>query len=365
MAMETATDTEKGPAVVDGVQVILGSNPASNPALNPRPNPAAASAGARPAAAPPSSSVWTAPPRAARKPPPSASAPAKRRAVQAAGIVQATIGPAVTILAAVLLAFAADVTLLGNLKYSRDQEVKYADFRVALATATAPLGQVDGDGKILGLGTPVALLQIPQIGLSTIVSEGTTSGLLESGPGHRRDTPLPGQSGFSVIVGRAAAFGGPFQDIVRLNPGTVFTVTTGEGVSRYKVIDVRHAHDPYPPALAAGAGRLTLATADGPAYQPTGVVYLDADLVGPAMQTPKRTLTAAQLTLSEVPGSIETSGIVLLVIWAQLLVAGALALSWLRVRWGYWQAWTSGVPVLGTIVIALAEQLARLLPNVM
>ena len=32
--------------------------------------------------------------------------------------------------------------------------------------------------------------------------EGTSSGTLMSGPGHRRDTPFPGQAGVSVIVGR-------------------------------------------------------------------------------------------------------------------------------------------------------------------
>ena len=37
-------------------------------------------------------------------------------------------------------------------------------------------------------------MQIPAIGLhDVVIVEGTDSGDLRDGPGHRRDTPLPGQ----------------------------------------------------------------------------------------------------------------------------------------------------------------------------
>ncbi|HKB31345.1 MAG TPA: hypothetical protein VKD26_10970 [Streptosporangiaceae bacterium] len=41
----------------------------------------------------------------------------------------------------------------------------YADFRAALANATGTGGQTGPDGKLLALGTPVALLEILAIGL--------------------------------------------------------------------------------------------------------------------------------------------------------------------------------------------------------
>ncbi|MFD1273890.1 sortase domain-bontaining protein [Streptomyces kaempferi] len=71
------------------------------------------------------------------------------------------------------------------------------------------MAQTDQQGDLLAPGTPVALIDIPAAHLHQVVLEGTDSGVLTDGPGHRRDTPLPGQSGTSVLMGRAAAYGGP------------------------------------------------------------------------------------------------------------------------------------------------------------
>jgi sortase A len=68
----------------------------------------------------------------------------------------------------------------------------------------------------LAWGTPVALLEIPRLGLREVIVEGTSSDPMMSGPGHRRDTPLPGQVGTSVIAGWRATYGGPFRSIDQL-----------------------------------------------------------------------------------------------------------------------------------------------------
>jgi hypothetical protein len=39
--------------------------------------------------------------------------------------------------------------------------------------------------------------------------------------------------------------------------------------------------------------------------------------------------------------------------------------TWLRARWGRWQAWTVAVPVLGAFGVVLAGEIARLLPNLL
>ena len=85
-----------------------------------------------------------------------------------------------------------------------------------------------------------------------MVVDGTTSGLLEKGPGLKADTPLPGQAGTSIIYGRATMFGGPFRHLNVLRPGDVLEVTTGQGTFHYRVLDVRYSGGPRPPALAAG-----------------------------------------------------------------------------------------------------------------
>src|SRR5262249_38778129 len=80
--------------------------------------------------------------------------------------------------------------------HDRAQKVAYANFRAALAQATAPVGHFDETGKdALPTGTAVALLTIPAIGVHEVVFEGTDAGALTRGPGHRRDTLFPRQQG--------------------------------------------------------------------------------------------------------------------------------------------------------------------------
>ena len=83
----------------------------------------------------------------------------------------------------------AQMLYLGGISQDRTQDDLYAQFRGELAAATAPIGPVTE------VGAPVALLQIPHIGLEQVVVEGTASGDLLAGPGHLRNTVLPGQLG--------------------------------------------------------------------------------------------------------------------------------------------------------------------------
>ncbi|WP_227025888.1 sortase domain-bontaining protein [Streptomyces fodineus] len=189
------------------------------------------------------------------------------------------LGVALSILGALLLGFVLDVGPLGDLRHVRDRQVDYAALRSTLANGVAPVG-----GPV-GPGTPVALLDIPALHLREVVREGTTAEDLARGPGHRRDTVLPGQAGVSVVMGRQTTFGGPFLHLRELRPGDAFTVT-GQGKRTYRVLGLRRAGDPQPPALTAGHGRLTLITADGTPFMPRGILRVDADLVSRAQATP-------------------------------------------------------------------------------
>jgi LPXTG-site transpeptidase (sortase) family protein len=267
------------------------------------------------------------------------------------------------ILSALAFGLLLDIGPIGDLRHARDRETGYAALRLALADGTAPTGQTDQDGKMLQLGTPVALLRIPELGLTEVVREGTTSGVLELGPGHRRDTPLPGQAGASVLMARESGFGGPFGTLDQLAPGDTFTLTTGQGRQLYRVLDVRRAGDPVPPTLASGRGRLVLMTASGTAFAPDGVLQVDADLISRVRPAPARPLTAQQLDPSELPMHGETAAWVPLVLWGEGLLLAAVGVTLARVRWGRWQAWTVGVPVLGALGLCVADQVVRLLPN--
>jgi LPXTG-site transpeptidase (sortase) family protein len=254
-----------------------------------------------------------------------------------------------------------------KLYYGRVQHDDYASFRGPLANAVAPTGPTDpfNPSRLLALGTPVALLDVPSIKLNAVVLEGTTGQVLEGGPGHLRDTSLPGQLGVSVIFGRRAAYGGPFGSLSSLAPGDLIVTTTGQGVAHYRVLDVRRAGDPTPAPVADGAGRLTLVTADGAPFAPEGELYVDADLTDKPFGTPAMVLSAANLSSAENALGTDPLAWMPLVLWGQLLLIAAAAIGWLARSWGRWQTWLIAVPILGYLGLSIADEVTRLLPNLM
>jgi sortase A len=274
-------------------------------------------------------------------------------------------GTALAIVAAMLLAFAADVLVIGHIRHSRDQQTAFDDLRADLDTVTAPVNQTDDDGRLLPLGTALGVIEIPQIGLREVYFEGTTSAVMQSGPGHRRDTAMPGQAGASVIMGRKAAFGGPFNQLGELRPGMAFWAWTGQGQVAYRVTGVRRTTDAAPAAVAAGQGRLTLVTATGDDYLPDDVLRVDAALVTAVQASGPRPVTALDLPPSELAMHGEPGAWLDVLIRALLLFVLALAATGAQLRWGRWQTWIAAGPALLALGISLAEQMVRLLPNLM
>ncbi|MET9874372.1 sortase [Actinacidiphila glaucinigra] len=289
----------------------------------------------------------------------------RTRTARPAGPGLRVAGAALSILAALLLGFVVDVGLLGQIRHARDQQVDYASLRGDLANGVAPVGG-SGDGvKPLVSGTPVAVLSVPGLGLREVVGEGSTSEVLARGPGHRRDTPLPGQAGVSVIMGRQATYGGPFRHLGGLHPGEQFTVTTGQGVHRYRVVAVRSAGDPQPAPPAAGKGRLTLVTAEGTAFMPRGILRVDADLMSDVQRGSAPAVAPGALPADEAAMAVQESAWLPVVLWGQGLLLAAAGLAWAHARWGRRHAWVVGVPVLGLLGLLVADHAAMLLPNLM
>lgn len=274
-------------------------------------------------------------------------------------------GAMASIVGLLLLTFVLSVSVLGSMRHARDQRTAYATLRGQLANATAPVAGIDDRGRLLQPGTPVAVLDAPQIGLREVVVEGTSADVLASGPGHRRDTVWPGQAGTSVLMGRQSAYGGPFAALTDLRTGQVITVTTGQGRSAYRVTAVRRAGDPQPAPLAVGKGRLTLVTADGPAYRPTGALRVDADLVTAPFEGAGPAIATSVLPKADVAMASDTAAWILVVLWGQLLLLALAATAWARYRWGRWQTWLVAIPVIGAIGLGLSDELARTLPNLL
>ncbi|MGQ0777177.1 MAG: sortase [Pseudonocardiales bacterium] len=265
----------------------------------------------------------------------------------------------------VAIGFVAQIGFFGSLQHSRDQSSRYEEFRAALAEGTAPVMPVNESGQLLPAETPVAILEIPRIGVREVVGEGTTGRALASGPGHRRDSVLPGQSGTSVIMGRRAGYGGPFARLGELVRGDVLTVTTGQGKHSFTVLGVRQANSPYQPEPDGAKGRMTLVTADGPPFMPTDVLRVDAALTSDVQPTPAQ-IPARVLPNSEKAMSGDRSALVPLVLWTQLLVIAAFGIIWVNERVGHWHAWVIGLPVVTALGVVVADHMAAtLLPNLL
>lgn len=243
------------------------------------------------------------------------------------------------------------------------QQALFDRFRGELATGVAPIGPTDAAGGAVEPGDPVAYLSIPAIGLRQVVVEGTTSSNLFAGPGHRRDTPLPGQRGVSVLMGRRAAFGGPFARLDDLEAGDTIEVTTGQGEYEFEVMGIRRDGDPLPAPLEEGGARITLATAAGTPFFPSGVLRVDAELKGEG--DPGPATWAGDLPRSEQLFGTDRSHLWLLALWLEVLLAALVGVVWAWHRWGRPQAWVVGCPAVLVLSLFVAGHLAELLPNVL
>ena len=290
-----------------------------------------------------------------------------RRPVTPATLIRHTIGASLMILALSGLGYVLWVALFSSLHYDKAQLNAYDTLRYELAEGDAPNGPTspNNPNQLLAPGSPVAVMSIPAIGLRTVILQGTTSAVLENGPGHQRDTPMPGQVGISVILGRKTAYGGPFGKLASLVPGDKITVATGQTVAGYTVVDLRRAGSPLLAPPASGAGRMVLVTSVGAPLVPSGMLYVDADMTSKPQPAPTMVLSYSDLSPSELDLGTEPQAWLPIALWAQLLVIVAAVLAWLWNAWGRWQTWLIAVPVVGYIVLSAADEVTRLLPNLM
>jgi len=270
----------------------------------------------------------------------------------------------VLVMAASLIAmFLLALLLLGNVSYHASQQQLMDRFRAELADGTAPVSEGAFDDVLLQDGDPVAMIEIPAIGLYDVVVEGTSGAALMKGPGHRRDSVLPGQIGVSTLMGRALAYGGPFGGLSELVPGDRFSVTTGQGQFVYEVMGTRYAGDPLPANPRPGESRLILLTARGGPLTPVGVQYVDATLVGDAQPPGARQTTRVSLPPEDRPLATDARTVWALVFALQLLVVAEIGAIWALRRFGWRKTWIAFVPVLLLASLLTATQVAVLLPN--
>jgi sortase A len=277
------------------------------------------------------------------------------------------ISSACTIVVLICAWMLVQMLVFGRLSEARAQHLLYQEYRTQLATETAPTGALDYDGKPVVEGSPVALMSIPAIGrYNMIVVDGTSSGDLLDGPGHLRSTPLPGNVGTSLVMGRATTYGAPFGSITSLRSGDRIYVLGAQGDTVYTVQGVRRSGDPIPPSpTGAKAGRLILASAESTGFlsglRPRDVVYVDADT---AKAHPSGPVYPAVPEAEQAMKS-DSSALPLLVLLLALVAALVLAVSIARRHFRAALVWLVAAPVAIALAWAVTDQVMRLLPNLM
>jgi sortase A len=239
----------------------------------------------------------------------------------------------------------------------------YAQFR-GLIDPSSPL--VKPTGGTIAAGTPVAMLNASAADLHDVmVVEGTSSGTTLFGPGHLRNSPLPGQPGDSLIFGRSVTAGAPFGSLSQLKKGDVIKVTTAQGVFRFVVTDHRVAGDPLR-ALPASGSMLTLVSAEGSGWlgslTPTHLYYVDATLTGRPIAAPAG--RPSVVTPAEIQGHGDPNAWPYVILWIEAVLLAAVGLVWLWSRWLWWRAWLISTPIVLAVLWGLSTEMLRLLPNV-
>jgi sortase A len=255
--------------------------------------------------------------------------------------------------AVAVLAFLVFALWLSGLAHARSQVGLQRRFRSELSNNAAPVGGA------IPTGSPVAILQIPKIGLTEAVVEGSRSAQLRDGPGHVQGTPLPGQPGNAVVAGRRTLYGGPFRHLASLHRGDVIHATTGEANTTYRVTSVSDlGADDGSFVQNQSDNRLTLFTTDSP-WTASGRLVVTAKLVGnpyPPTNT-QRALDPDGLGLT---GERDATSYML--VWLELLAAAALLAAYAASRWSRPRVWLVFAPLLAMTMWLFFESFVRLLP---
>jgi sortase A len=74
-------------------------------------------------------------------------------------------------------------------------------------------------------GDPIAIIEIPDIGVTKYVVAGVQTADLKKGPGHYPGTPFPGELGNASIAGHRTTYGEPFRHLDDLNIGDPIIIT--------------------------------------------------------------------------------------------------------------------------------------------
>jgi sortase A len=154
-------------------------------------------------------------------------------------------------------------------------------------------GMLPSDGGIQKTrrGTPIGMLEIPRLGLSSVVIEGDDVAALLLGVGHLADTPLPWHGGNSVLAAHRDTF---FRPLAGIRRNDLIRFSTADAEFEYVVKET-----------------MIVAPTDVEVLDPTTAATLTLitcypfDYVGPA---PNRFIVKAERRITERSARLQSSG---------------------------------------------------------
>jgi sortase A len=263
---------------------------------------------------------------------------------------------------------------------------------------------IPGD-RVPESGSPLGVLKIPAIGVDKVIIQGVGIDELRQGPGHYKDSALPGQAGNAAIAGHRTTYGAPFGELDLLEPGDRIEVETLQGTFHYEVLpqassgdrDIGHfivaPSDTYV-IHDYGDNRLTL-TACHPKYTAQQRIVVQAELIdsdsrfvtyAPALDADTDTTTETQSksegieptllvdeaevasTVSDNPNALADSlgwnrdEIPAVLVWAALFVTVLILANRISRRLGNWPIYLFSLPLAGVALWSCFVHLDRLLP---
>jgi sortase A len=148
-----------------------------------------------------------------------------------------------------------------------------------------------GTPPVAGAGKGVALIQIPRLGVDTVVVEGTDPATLREGPGHYPASSQPCARGNVAIAGHRTTYGRTFGGLDELKAGDKITIVTPYRPCTYEVV----AGASPKPAPRKGSAAWITSPGDWSAVAPLQGSYLTLTTCHPKGSAAQRLIVRARL----------------------------------------------------------------------
>ena len=152
-------------------------------------------------------------------------------------------------------------------------------------------------------GRALTRIIIPELGVNTLVVEGTSPDALRAGAGHYPNTPLPGQDGNVAIAGHRTTYGRPFNQVDLLEAGDAIWLLTPVGEYEYEVVTPPAEWGATPEAYRCETACFITHPQDWQVIAPTSVPSLTLTSCHPKGSAAQRIVIRAELRKAHQPGT--------------------------------------------------------------